>query len=1417
MPADLQAARAVFLHAVGRLPPERWDGYVREACGGDAELEQQVMHLLQVHREAGSFLDRPAAALAATAAFTCVSGEEVAADPLHERPGTRIGPYKLLQRIGEGGMGTVFLAEQTQPVRRQVALKVIKAGMDSRQVIARFEVERQALALMDHVNIARVLDAGATEARLPYFVMELVRGVPITRYCDDNRLTPRARLELFVPVCQAIQHAHQKGIIHRDVKPSNVMITLCDGKPVPKVIDFGVAKATGERLTERTLSTQYGALVGTLQYVSPEQAERSALGVDTRSDVYSLGVLLYELLTGTTPLTHQRLQEATYPEILRMIKEEEPPRPSTRLRDSGEALASIAAQRHLEPARLTKLVRGELDWIVMKTLEKDRTRRYETANGLARDIERYLADEPVEACPPSAWYRFRKFARRNKAMLASATAVATAVLALVVVGACSALWLQSKEADRREAVARRETELRQGVETDFQTVTTWRDQARWATARQVLARTRERLGETGPADLRQRLDQAEADLNLVARLDAIRQKRVTVVEGKVDNRSTEQDYAAAFRESGFGQEGDNEEALAARIRASAIKGQLVAALDDWASETKEKSRRAWLLAVARQADPDEWRDNFRDPAVWENRAALHRLAEEASAGEEAKLAELSPPLLAALGMVLRKEPAGAIPLLTAAQRRYPNDFWLNMNLGLALSGAKKEEDAVGYYRAALAIRPQSVVAHNNIGTILEAKGRLDEAIQEYRRALELEPKFATAHLNLGVALAEKGRKALPVLPASTVGLMGSPLGQGPLLAASALIPGRNGGTDEAITHYKRALELDPKDATAHSNYGNALMDKGLLDEAIHQYDTAIELDAEHAPAHYNRGLALKDKSRLDEAIQEWREAVKFDPEHAPAHFNLGLALKDKGQLDEAIRHYQKAIEIQPKFALAHYNLGIALTANSQLDEAIQQYRTAIALDPKFVWARHNLGNALHDKGLLDEAIEEYRRAIELEPQYALTHNSLGNALRDKKQLDEAIQEYRRAIELDRQFANAHFNLGNALLMKGERDEAIKEYGNAIAFNPMDAEAHSNRGALLQAKGRLDEAITDYRAAIKIDPKNATYHDNLGTALRDKKQLDEAIQEWLEAVRLDFKNVKAHVNLGIALAAKGQLDEAITHYKEATKLDPKNAEIHYDFGVVLANKGRLDEAVRELKEAIELAPKFALAHGALGHTLLRQGQFVEARAATRRWLDLLPERHPERNFATRQLEQCERLITLDEKLPPILEGKEKPADDAERLALAQLCQEYKKRYAAAARFYAEAFEEKPERAKDLRNGLRYNAACAAALAGCGQGEDADKLDDNERTRLRQQALNWLKADLALWANVADNENPKAREAVQQTLQQWQTDADLAGLRDKPANEKLPEAERATCQQLWADVDALLARVKPKAKEAPPDKP
>jgi eukaryotic-like serine/threonine-protein kinase len=421
--------------------------YLREAAGGDEALVQRVGALLAVYDIPDRLLDQPAAAAVLMEALNSMRRAEPSAVTSAESAGSQIGPYKLLQPIGEGGMGTVYMAEQTQPVRRTVALKLIKVGMDSRQVLARFGAERQALALMDHPNIAKVLDAGATEHGRPYFVMELIKGIPITKFCDERRLTLRERLELAIPVCQAVQHAHQKGIIHRDLKPSNVLIALYDGKPVPKIIDFGVAKATGPRLTDQTLYTEFGAVVGTLEYMSPEQAELNQLDIDTRSDIYSLGVLLYELLTGSTPLEHKRLKAVLFLEVLRLIREEESPRPSMRL-STTEELASIAACRHVEPRKLSGLVRGELDWIVMKALEKDRNRRYVTANGLAADLRRYLDDEQVQACPPSVDYRLRKFARRNKATLAVICVIAAA-LVMAVVGLAVSNWLVARERNQK--------------------------------------------------------------------------------------------------------------------------------------------------------------------------------------------------------------------------------------------------------------------------------------------------------------------------------------------------------------------------------------------------------------------------------------------------------------------------------------------------------------------------------------------------------------------------------------------------------------------------------------------------------------------------------------------------------------------------------------------------------------------------------------------------------------------------------------------------------------------------------------------------------------------------------------------------------------------------------------------------------
>jgi serine/threonine protein kinase/Flp pilus assembly protein TadD len=1227
MPADPQRIQAAFLAAIEAADPAGRAALLDRECGDDAEVRRRVEELLRAHDQPGSFLDHPAAP-EATSDHVAPGRWLGQADtpPPSEGPGSRIGPYKLLQQVGEGGMGAVYMAEQEQPVRRKVALKIIKPGMDSGQVIARFEAERQALALMDHQNIARVLDAGTTASGRPYFVMELVKGVPITKFCDEQHLTPRERLELFVPVCQAIQHAHHKGIIHRDVKPSNVLVTLYDGKPVPKVIDFGVAKAIDQRLTERTLFTQLGQVVGTLEYMSPEQAELNQLDIDTRSDVYSLGVLLYELLTGSTPLEKQRLRSAAFTEMLRMIREEEPPKPSTRLNASGDTLPVIAARRKTEPARLAKLVRGELDWIVMKALEKDRGRRYETANAFALDVQHYLADEPVAACPPSAWYKLRKFARKNRKALATAGAFGLLLLVLLALGLGNALWRAQKQTAA-------ETEARDAL----QEAVRWQQGERWSEALSAVRRAQGVLqGFGADAGLRQQISQLGKDLEMAEALEEARLRLTEIVDGHFDYNGCIVAHAAAFEAYGLELGHGDVGAAAEFIRSRSIRLQLVAALDFWARLLRHNEGQGWrhLLAVARAADGDAWRDRLRDAWARGDGQAMNDLLASAEVEKQ------SPATLKMLGVPLLKDVAGGqvAALLRRAQQRHPNDFWINLDLALLLHHARPPqlEEATRHYMIAVALRPQSPGAHVGLGHALADKGLLDEAITEFQEAIRLKQDFARAHNNLGYALQQKGR------------------------------------TDEAIEEYREAIRLDKDDVLAHTNLGNVWRSRGQLDGWIAEFREVVRLKKDDPVPHNNLGHALAMKGWLDEAIDEFHEAIRLKPDDAEAHSNLGVALIGKGRLDEAIDEFHEAIRLKKDYPEAH----------------------------------GNLGNALRLKGRLDEAIGECREAIRLKTDLPEAHDFLGGALAGKGRLDEAIDEFREAVRLKKDFAEAYRDLGTALQMKGQLDRAIEAYREAIRLNRDDAQAHHNLGLALKNKGQPDAAIDEFRAAIRIHKEDALAHCNLG--------------------------------------------------------------------LVLVQQGKFKEGVEELGR---------------GHALgSRQPGWP----------------HPSAEW----LRDAEGLADLDARLPALLKGDQQPKDAAERLALAQFCQQPKQLFAAAARWYGEAFAREPQWANDLNAQHRYNAACAAALAGCGRGEDAAKLGDQERARLRGQALAWLRADLSLLAKRVAGRLPEGRAAAQKALRHWLEDTDFAAVRGA-ALAKLPETEQQAWRQLWADVTETLGRAQGQA--------
>ncbi|MCA9285311.1 MAG: serine/threonine protein kinase [Phycisphaerales bacterium] len=901
-------------------PASERPALLERTCAGDIELRRQIDALLAAAEAEGLLGEAtesrvPTVSVGPDAAperVTPAADIPTSDDPLGEVPGGWIGSYKLLQLIGEGGFGSVFMAEQTEPVRRRVALKIIKLGMDTRQVVARFEQERQALALMNHPNIAKVLDAGATRTGRPFFVMELVKGEPIVGYCDRHNLSIAERLVLFAQVCSAVQHAHAKGIIHRDLKPSNILVSTRDGQPEPKVIDFGVAKATSARLTEKTLFTEHRQLVGTPEYMSPEQAEGS-LDIDTRTDVYALGVLLYELLTGSTPFDSRQLRSAAYAEIQRIIREVEPPKPSTRLSGNADAsaIANIAARRRTEPRKLGTALRGELDWIVMKAMEKDRGRRYETANGLAMDVQRYLAGEAVMAAPPSASYRLRKFVRRHRASVAAGGAVAVALL----FGAIAFAWQAHVARGQRDRAVEAENEAKARTAelkqvADFQEGMLGQIDPAAAGAsltEDVIGRFEDALTKTGvSADERQaqlgvfrhdwsRVNATDAALSLIDKTilrPAVKAIDERFQEQPLVDAQLREVLADRYRDFGLYEP-------AAALETSALATRRRELGNEHPDTLSSINRMAYLLQLQDKLDEAE------------------PLAREALETRRRVLGEDDPATLTSLNnmgfqLVQQGRLDEAEPFYREALERRrrvlgeddPDTLTSINNMGYLLLEQGKRDQAKAYYREALEKRrrvlgnnhPDTLTSVNNMGFLLRGQGRFDEAEQYYLEALE------TRRRMLG--------DAHPDTLLSVTNL--------------AFLFQREGKYAEAEPYFRDVMEKCPRvfgeghleTIRSITNMGIILEKQGRLAEAEPYLVEALkrsrrDLGEENPNTRYyvyNMARLFEEQGRLPEAERYYKEAVeKFrqamgdgDPEALLLTFKTANVLRAQGKYDESV-------------------------------------------------------------------------------------------------------------------------------------------------------------------------------------------------------------------------------------------------------------------------------------------------------------------------------------------------------------------------------------------------------------------------------------------------------------------------------------------------------------------------------------
>jgi serine/threonine-protein kinase len=1029
--------------------------------------------------------------------------------------------YQVEAVVGRGGMGIVYKARHLR-LNRPVALKMLLAGAYAGpKDRERFLREAETVASLRHANLVQVHDVGDHEGR-PYFTMEYVEGGSLAQKLLGTPQPAHQAAALVATLAEAVQVAHQGGIVHRDLKPANILLTA-DG--TPKIADFGLAR----HLDAGPALTLSGTRVGTPSYMAPEQALGKRHVMGPAADIYALGAILYELLTG---------------------------RPPFRGETAAETELQVIYQEPVPPSRLNARVPRDLETICLKCLHKEPRRRYATAAALAGDLRRFQRGESIAARPVGLLERFGKWVRRRPAV--AALLGATMFFTTASIG--GALWLAVQKAQRRQA-----------VEGDLREVADLQRQARWTDARAALQRADARLNGGGASDLRQQFDQARRDLDLVIELDRIRLSRVTSGSLVFYRTKADRDYAEAFGDSGLARVQDPPDLAAARVQASAVRVALMAALDDWAVCATDKDRRDWLLAVARQADPDPqgWRDRIRDPASWEDPAALAELAKAVPVSAQ------SVPLLLALGERLGAAGGDPTAFLKRVQKAHPADFWANLILGDALLATAPVE-AGGYYRAALASRPEAAVAYTALGDALKMQKLRDEAIEYYRRAVQMDPTYARGHTNLGNILNDAGRM------------------------------------EEAIACYRRALEADPNYAWAHLGLANTLRDAQRMDEALEHFRRHHALDPTNP---YVEDLLRADRVRQgrgEEVRLEWKKALEADPPGHDAWWGYAELCLFLGHEEE---YRQARQDLLRRFGASRDPYVAERTARASLllPAEGEELQAAAALAQRAVAAKATAAQLLYPYFLFAQGLAEYRQG----------------------RFDSAIAIMRKAP------------------------------------------------TVMGPSPRLVIAMAQYR----------------------KGQKEEARKTLVaEIIRFDW-----------SLAEARSRDHWIWH------------------------------VLRREAEALIFPGTAAF-----------------------------------------------------------LEGRHQPQDNVERLALLGVCR-FKNLNGALARLYADALAADPNLADDPYVSHRYNAACAAALAGCGLGEDAGKLSEAEQARWRKQARQWLADELATVDKRMPGASAANRARLQRTLMRWQANADLAGLREPSALEKLPPAERQECRTLWSDVDVLLKRL------------